>query len=415
MGSAPGSADGKDFLEQLRTVHFSLAIICVTAVVVVNLPKSVNLSTAENDLDKIINAVQPSSWSNKIIGEAGEEVAKSHGECTAHKLFSMDFPNGVFVVDVVRMWDIDYHGVPLQWDDKFLPIVDAPTDISEFQRIWDSEGTLRCPGLKVVTKKLWAIPNPTVKDPNPDLMDLHHSLTTWEDIKGGNTKEFVVVDKDVKGWPHTLLAQNDDGTGFRYVIEVSSAAFQNFDVVSARSKLFAHFSGVPNKRFAEAFPDLGSAAIGREGIALGLLKAHLQRLQNTNKEAFEAFGVKFPLAAVQWAAMLIVATQAIFWIHLSEYYRRRFPPGNVAWIGSYPSLAAKLMSAATVLLAPAGVAIYLAAEQKLIKPGLIGRQDYTISALAALVSIALSVITGITYWRGTRPEPLRNQEQILDS
>jgi len=298
--------------------------------------------------------------------------------------------------------------------------------VSQFQAVWDSEWSLLCPSGKVQPEGhanlaiiiLEGQNNYNDKFNGPPMKRLDPGDASEE-------KTFVFVgERRFEGWPNALLMQvpqAKEPIHQRYAIKVSSPS--SIETVRPRSVIMANFPGHKDDTFAKAFPDLSSAAVGWEGIPFAKVKEHLDNLSN-EKQVFEAFGIKFPIdSAARWAIVMIFATQAFFWIHLDEYFRRRFAVADVAWIGVYPSRSAKAMSAVTFLLAPAGVCVYLAVKQVAVKQVLVSlklsqlRPIHWLSDgiffVVPLMSIGLSVVTGVTYWRGTGSQPIRRKAAVV--
>src|SRR5258706_3287126 len=136
MPPSPNSSDGKDLLEQLLTIHFSLAVICLTTVIVVNLPESTKFSRAADDLDKVVKIAQSPSWEKQLVVEAAKSVARGHKECQpvdapsegrpAAANFATTSPLGPLRIEIDRMWDLDFADLPVTLDDTLLPVLTAP-------------------------------------------------------------------------------------------------------------------------------------------------------------------------------------------------------------------------------------------------------------------------------------------------
>ena len=75
--------------------------------------------------------------------------------------------------------------------------------------------------------------------------------------------------------------------------------------------------------FGESFPDLAELSIGLEALPMDGVDTVLRNL-GKRSEAFEFGAIKFPVEDTAfWGAIIILATQLYFWIHLSDFCLHR--------------------------------------------------------------------------------------------
>lgn len=131
-----------------------------------------------------------------------------------------------------------------------------------------------------------------------------------------------------------------------------------------QSALMSHTRSVWNWRhgkFDHAFQQLSDITKNYEDLDLSKIEQILAEEKRRAGESFEAVGIKFPADnATRWGILVIIGLQVYFWIHLRERspkLHRSDPGWEVAWIGVYPSKYAKAaMFVSTCLLPPAAAA-----------------------------------------------------------
>jgi hypothetical protein len=112
---------------------------------------------------------------------------------------------------------------------------------------------------------------------------------------------------------------------------------------------------------------------------------------------FEAFGQKFPIeSASRWGVLIIIGIQFYFWLHLSEYRKRRFTLSTTAWIGSYASSAAQFLFVVTALIVPVGVITFVCLKAGLLPRGMFVR-NILLCGFSVIVSAILSGLSGFAH------------------
>lgn len=108
--------------------------------------------------------------------------------------------------------------------------------------------------------------------------------------------------------------------------------------------------------FEEAFPELVSATVGMVNLKFPELVSRLKEKQGKGDQNIELIGLKLPSAEItQWGLVLILSIQFYFWLHLHELNKKidAMSPGwDVAWVGMYTSVAARLTMWITACLLP---------------------------------------------------------------
>ena len=435
-------SDSKDFLDQLRTVHFTLLAVCLAAVVIISSPSPTRIMKASGQLDQIIAVTTTENWNKKNWIQASAEAEANgtgkgdgHAECMGETsdLFLNAGHEGFRAV-VTRKWDVEYKEIAVSFGVAAPPSIPAPQTLGQFRAVWNSKGTLYCPpttkfqlhtGDPVDT---WYTPTNNfgheeaqhIKVLSPSESDkpqLKRKKFVWVETehlpKGEDTEVLSRGKKHPMDRPPTALIQVGPDPQ-EYAIPTTRDARKEFGNIKVRSQITAAFPGDKwqDVDFNEAFRELNQVATQQDafGVPFDQLKASISRQVNDAKDAFEAFGIKFPVyGTTRWAVFLILCIQAYLWLHLNEYSRRNFPPGDIAWIGMYAGGAAKFLSRATMLFVPVLVVLLLCIQQGLvhleepvgwnkaqIRPK---TADIVICSLAVAFSAFLAALTARSYQR----------------
>ncbi|HEY3767277.1 MAG TPA: hypothetical protein VGN44_01275, partial [Candidatus Angelobacter sp.] len=148
--------------------------------------------------------------------------------------------------------------------------------------------------------------------------------------------------------------------------------------------------------FKDAFFELDQATAGFQDLDFDHIKQILQNNERNSKEAFQAFGVTFPIeTTTKWGTLIIIMIQFYFWLHFLEYRKRQLDETNTAWIGSYTSIAARLLFCSTALVAPIGVVAFVSIKATLIPERPTG--NIVLSSIVIAFSLLFSFLTAKEY------------------
>jgi hypothetical protein len=145
--------------------------------------------------------------------------------------------------------------------------------------------------------------------------------------------------------------------------------------------------------FSEVFSDLDKATQPFQGNSFEAISSKLQEeAQKPKADSFEVFGVKFPVEkATRWGILLIVGIQLYLWIHLHEL-SPRLKEGDegwdVAWIGVYRSLPARILFICSTAVLPIATIVALGSNALRGASSLV----WAVYVLALLVSLLLAYL-----------------------
>jgi hypothetical protein len=144
--------------------------------------------------------------------------------------------------------------------------------------------------------------------------------------------------------------------------------------------------------FERTFSELHHVTQPYQELSLESVKAILEGELRRAGERIQFLGINVTEQSLtNWGIVLIFVIQLYFLIHIMELSRLRSvdPARNVAWIGLYPGIIARLTSISTAAVLPIGVQVYLASTQ-----------EFSWTSMAVLVGAFLAAfITAILLYR----------------
>lgn len=444
----------KDYVEHLRTVHFSLIALCLGAVVLAFTPDTSEIQQARREIAALLrlkavwqqdpNWIQSAAstrylaWASSTYGDAASKESATFPEAqTKEAVFTWGTP----VTDAVRkaggitsfvdengqqqsMSSADYVerqrmrnrkvitfanpnwivagpsrecsgtdlGSPPQ--ELFYPqqiVIHAPAKLTDFRACWGllaQDHAILIPSqlsekvylLYDTPKRVrewgslkWYAPGHIV----PPLDSL--ARTPWPIHSAGDlqkglesmSKENEDAKREArlligKGEAMAALKSRNIGNGDANYIWTDVNSADVIPVIESNKLPFkpvrelldrSNEKEIPEGGFAVSFPNLDSLAGIYGDFDVDKLDGILKDLQNrTGGESFQVFGVKIPASATtRWGVMVVLSVQLYFWMHLRELRRRLRPQDegwNVAFIGMYPSLPARIVYYATSCVLP---------------------------------------------------------------
>jgi hypothetical protein len=411
-----GAQWSKDFVEHLRTVHFSLAILSLGLIIVTSSQRDSVTKRAQGQLDQIIRVAETlrRGWLETLCNERkaklGSPLAAADPERKQINEFFLtyvvpahqdDGPNSEYVIsnDCLIADSVPskpemavYPMVPVgKKFTKLMPaLVDAPTTLAEFITLWDELN--RDPQVVVPTVLGNKI---LILDGAPPRPGIEFKL----DRQGGGRTlpmAFYLMPRGEE-WRDTT---HTGVFGFRSpadeVIPVADFKHADLDGVSyLREQLPPEnrlaWKGGP---FAETFAELQEVTKGREAASFEVWHEALKAELNRSGDSLEAFGLKVPAQTTTlWGTALLLGVQFYFLIHLMELSQKLLlsdPGWEVAWVGVYRGRLARILFRASALLLPVGTVIVLG-----FKAILIGESKWLwlIPVIGIPTSIWLSVKT----------------------
>lgn len=392
--------DSKDFVEQLRLIHFTLVATCLAMMVISFSPQPTLLQTAREQLRQISEMSQAGVWDPRFYGNVKKNSVKKSGKDWGDAAFpvcpqSTSTTNGIEVLgQQFKMPTQKFALLRMRSPDVAEKVVDAkaPETLEQFQKIWDADGDLLCPNQ--VTEQAF-LTNPLRKTALKPLSDVKQPLTAlFCDLEFNSD-----LPEKLQDFPEDDVFFLCQWKNSSLILPVSTTAVP-LDFQSELRQLAKQ----PNWRhgdFKDAFYELHEATPFVQGLRYKELDSVLMLQEQKAKENFEAFGIKFPAqGATKWGIFLILSIQLYFWLHITEYRRRNFPKTNVAWIGAYPHVFARFVFFITAVIAPILVVVLL----------LFFQRDLVMRRGLADCAVGMSGILAALSWHAHRGSNLSGRE-----
>lgn len=378
----------KDFVEHLRTVHFTLIGIAIGLIVIVLSAKPYNPAVALRQIHEILElkkmwsanwlmrkGIKKARTSSSDEGESGKdnkdkdlstigEVAEwnrdpmmpdsttSESSTSAPDLDSMGnfpiLPNipffgqvksqgrslGIGQFSIQRFW-YQGHTTPDWSPEQF------PTTLSDFRQWWD---TLQKHDYKAIF---------------PRTIYLYDGrcftvASTAEISLIGEPKAAVVTDKiplDLEVFGNSVAYKGDGNFG---MCLFPIRRFVYVDI--SQRNVVTQFSNWRVGAFDTSFPDLAQAAHDLATLELDDIEKFIAGEAAKGTEVFEAFGMKFPAGQITlWGIIVLLGVQLYFFVYLKQLSGKLGPTDagwDVPWIGMTTAPLAQVIYFITVLFLP---------------------------------------------------------------
>lgn len=412
----PHSHWSKDYVEHLRTVHFTLVVVCIALVVLITSDRKSTVSNAREEL-KGIRAVAEKwdrDWIKKeaAISFAGMQLPVAQLPADAgHSEVEIDLPNGKSVVMQLVYdgpnWMMNASDDSLRSPIPYrypLLLQEQPLFLNGFHEFWDS--LAKRPRFEVpltlddtprafhqgqpLTARFVSGKKPTISTP------LHLKLSIrqieadarYEYPKGSYVSE--------PGLLMPFATTYSLGDGVAVPITGSKSVFAD---------VYAHFipadSGWRREPYNDVFPNLSSVTKNYEQLNFETVDKILEAEESRAGDSFEAIGIKFPAEGVsQWGFVLILGIQIYFFLHLYELtpkLKASDEGWEVAWIGVYKSHLARTVYFISTVLLPAAAALVLLNHL----PAL-AKSPHWLRITALILGAGLSLSFGLLAWMRLR-------------
>jgi hypothetical protein len=412
----PRSHWSADYVEHLRTVHFTLVVVCLALVVLITSDRKSAVSKARAELNGIRSVVR--NWDRDWVAKEAERVftgsklpyAQLPAE-PARSQIELAIPKGK-----AQVFNVVYDGP--NWmlnapdDSLFSPILSnypltelqpPPSGLQEFHRFWD----LLAKGLQ------FEVP--------VELADAPLAFYGSEPGKArfvSGRKAVVPVPlrvrlsiKQLATHPGGSIAAGFYGSDWRAPFGNTRFRLGSVIVIPVKRSETVYLdpyprfvpanSGWRREPFNDAFPNLSAVTKNYEELDLDTVDKILEGEESRAGDSFEAIGIKFPAEGVtRWGLVLILGIQLYLFLHLDELGPKLKPTDEgweVAWIGVYKSHLARVLYFASSVLMPATAAFALAWHM----PNQT-RAAWWLRLAAMILGTALSLLLGSLAWRKLR-------------
>lgn len=440
----------KDFVEHIRTVHFTLIALCAGLIALASFPGKTEIRTAREQASEILKVTN--TWDDALFETAANETVKIRDKSVIGGLYIFtdsatdsdavfaDFDTSLtFDAHTVwfrpsfapRSWIVDIReripaelfpdpesieGEPVEGSSVLL--VGAPRSISTFRKLWDN---LIPPGRIVIPGKpedCFASDNASdpfgdgegfefnktkceIRPHDPSRKAEQVEMSFWEPV---GIKKDAIADLGQKKWRYEFITERviPQATTQKVFLPVRAVFHVDFHPQEVLIRRSEKWQGKNGEAFKDAFRELASVDESFEDAdilsAVRILDAEAKR----TGDAFEAMGLKIPAeVAVRCGVLLVIVVQLYLWIHLHEFGNRldRDAGFDVAWIGVYFSKSARAMSFVSLVVLPACTVVLLSIR------GLELTEDKRLAWVALVVSNAVSLVLSYFILK-VLPQPL---------
>jgi hypothetical protein len=350
-----------DFVEHVRTVHFSLVAVCLALIGLLQFEKPKDVRAAQNQLQDIKSAIE--GWDSATVAGAVRDAFSSAGggaflagPFTGFQIFQ----HNLMISDSPLIWTTSEEtgkGEALSPNDFVqTKIMKKPSSLQEFRAFWN---------LLNSRPQVWAMDRGGLSDKlvivknDGSVSAMTYTLVPMP--SGGEVLNSSIANEHQKrnlsdalriAPPECVYSFTDGQSTMLLPVSVKSKT-----EVDGQAALVAFHPYWKKGTFSRSFSELEVQAAGKENESFESLASDLAAEAAKPKlDSFEIFGVKFSVeSASRWGIALILGIQVYLWIHLYEVspkLKEGDPGWDVAWIGVYRSVPAKMLFIASTALLP---------------------------------------------------------------
>jgi hypothetical protein len=362
FSAGPAAHWSKDFVEHLRTVHFSLVAGCLALIVLASSRDPKEIGRAREEMEQIVQVVKlwDRGWLISAAKYRLDQAEKEGRDWLSWRQFATPGLQG------------KGNGVSFRYEGKTQSLrIDPPNwliygkiqDLSE--AVHDDpdtlvpEITLAKPKTLAEFREMWdALDEPTKILVPLALDNQFYSQTRGVVQEAGSFTYTTILDKQSRD--HLTLSRyanpkSANRNGPSYVVRLDRllsfpvVGYEEIEFVPQQA-LANQFPGKEKPRlgsFSRSFRALDNVTANYQTSEIEQFDAVLASEQKRTGESFQLFGINFPAEGTTlWGIIVVLGIQLYFWTHLHDLTAKLQPtdPGwEVAWIGVYRSTASRIL------------------------------------------------------------------------
>jgi hypothetical protein len=424
----------KDFVEHLRTVHFTLISVAIGLILIVVSAKPYNAAMALREIHQIIELKK--MWSINWLFWKGtrKEIPVSEDNLGSE---AAPAPQTLAGLGEPSDWDISNLPTPIVPED-YPRGVDVKSDLSVFQHNSFTGRLSRVGSKRQETISFW-IERPWLQEhTHPDwspetfpdtLLDFQEwwnvlqthpyravipsSLYIAEGSCGNPSHNSDVSALEIQNsvMPNSIaLTAQEAGKTLIYTAEDTSLGLCFFPirrfmyVEVSQQMLASQFNNWKTESFDDSFADLARAGHDLETLELDDVEKFVSTEAAKGSEVFEAFGMKFPAGQINfWGLVVLLGVQLYFFVYLKELSGKLVQTDagwDVPWIGMDTSLLAQTIFFLTVVLLPSVATILLGRHAiSLLGKPIVWRSWSVAETCGVVAAIVPALVLGILSWK----------------
>lgn len=418
-----------DFVEHLRTVHFSLVILCLGLIIVTGTQRDTAAKRAAAQLDQVTAVAQQldDGWLGNYCEQRKLQYpalspavregvtpikmdqhpiikvrinTKDHliGIPNQCKLFALLPDNAenrgldaARIVNDTVLVSVAFNGSQLK-----------PETLKDFVELWNAlnqDVEIVVPTSIEDRVRTWSIPAPPSKLDDGNGPMLPYTIEASKEEEGFNLELSpdglgkIDVEGDAAATANLFVFRG----GFDIYIRIPTFGTIPLNGLSYLISLVPAGSRMSwrHGKFDEAFPELSTITKDRQAATFAVWNQALKDEIERGTESFEAFGLKVPAQTTTlWGALLIIGVQLYFLAHLTELSHKlqETDPGwEVAWVGTYRHFLARALLWASALILPVVATIVVGSKGVVIASG--GMRTASVRAwITVILGVTASVV-----------------------
>jgi len=423
----PGRHWSKDFVEHLRSIHFSLLLVSVGVVILALVRTQSEINRAHDQIKQILDFSK--TWDPNFLQHSAPESSLPSPSSANNAKFNIKVPYGVLAPMSLPSRFIELTTDKTKQTDVFLPssLDKKLPSLQSFQEMWDAlhlgadvvdvtTVPSRCilipyyadgNGIKVRISKAYPAPCKIAESKGAEKTYSVSADTSQISVRDEKTFVDLGIADFRYAYGYSIVSVNY--TAYRLLLPIDSGMIRtHFDPQISLIRMVPGEWKWHSGAYKDSFRELAGISEEYASIDLSTAERIVAAEEKRSAESLEAFGMKFPAeTAIRCGvgAALILIVQLYLWIHLFEF-RKRLAAGdegwNVAWLGVYETLPARIALYGSLLILPmAGV---LAVGIRGLVISNFGWYSWLVLTGTSLASTFLSVLICATLPK--RPEPI---------
>jgi hypothetical protein len=398
----------KDFVEHLRTVHFSLIGIATGLILIVVSAKPYNPATALREIHQILELKK--LWSPEWIMNRASEgpvtfVEDHHERQEPLSLRSMNAVTAATVAthDFFNGKEVDFNLPELHFEPNTQLLKPFPSTLMAFEGWWYDMFRgydLYIPSALCEDGQYKSSDDsaPLTRSGRLKILQTFHMKE--EDKLRSRVDLILRVSPPIRGLNDPKLFDYegiDRRQGLIYILPVCAVQSMNI----RQRNIVAYFDW-DEKPYPDAFADLAQATAEIRTLELEDVEKLLSDEASKGNEIFEAFGMKFPAAQITtWGIVILLGVQLYLVVYLKQLsgkLRPSDPAWDVPWLGMDTSMLAQGIFGFSVVVLPLIAVLTLSVHWVNRKPLYWNR--WTAFQIALLIAaFSLSCVMAASSWK----------------
>jgi hypothetical protein len=416
-GASPAPIDSKDFVEHIRTVHFTLLVTCIALAFSVLYNRPDRLQRALADL-RTIQPMALEMSDKEVRGKALSEFQRLNLITNEKHLQRVTFSIGL--INETNLVEVEYNSIFFFDGFQQLSLTHGgpPATLSDFEEGWnilsgkdfnlsigDVGTNFSSKAFLIQTGLFW------IRTTNEAFLNLVGPSSGNGSWAASEMNCYFNLFSEISGVPKLLVTRQYSGPSFGPIPDDEIV-----DPSKDHYELFFNFTDLQNRidmqkiiaspflgkawrhgSFSTTFPELAEVTKFTRNLPFDQIEEILQDENLRNADKLEAFGLKIPAQGISlWGALILIGIQVYLNRHLkflNSVHVKNLHVARAAWLGLYTDYGSIIITILTMALLPVAVEFIIAYCLPLSQ-FLLGRaqiQQVVLGVCLILISILCSV------------------------